>query len=63
MKYPYIVNHNGIYYPAGTDVPVGDEVQKIDIPFAESEALEEPEITDEAIAEVAKRGRPPKSKQ
>lgn len=62
MKYPYIVNHNGIYYPAGTDVPVGDEVQKIDIPFAESEVPEEPEITDEAIAEAAKRGRPPKNK-
>lgn len=23
MKYPYIVNKNGIWYPAGTDVPEG----------------------------------------
>lgn len=62
MKFPYIVNHNGTYYPAGTDVPVGDEVQKIDIPFAEPEVPVEPEITDGAIAEAAKRGRPPKNK-
>ena len=26
MKYPYMVNFEGKYYPAGTDVPVGDEV-------------------------------------
>lgn len=24
MKYPYMVNKNGIYYPAGTEVPEGD---------------------------------------
>lgn len=24
MKYPYMVNFEGKYYPAGTDVPVGD---------------------------------------
>lgn len=23
MKYPYIVNYNGTWYPSGTDVPVG----------------------------------------
>ena len=23
MVFPYIVKHNGIWYPAGTDVPVG----------------------------------------
>lgn len=26
MKYPYMVNFEGKYYPAGTDVPVGDSV-------------------------------------
>ena len=24
MKYPYIVNYGGEWYPAGADVPVGD---------------------------------------
>lgn len=23
MKYPYIVNYNGKWYPAGTEVPTG----------------------------------------
>lgn len=26
MKYPYMVNYEGKYYPAGTDVPVRDSV-------------------------------------
>lgn len=26
MKYPYMVNFEGKYYPAGTDVPTGDSV-------------------------------------
>lgn len=26
MKYPYMVNFEGKYYPAGTDVPVRDSV-------------------------------------
>lgn len=25
MKYPYIVNKDGVWYPAGTEVPVGDK--------------------------------------
>lgn len=25
MVYEYTIKHNGIVYPAGTDVPVGDE--------------------------------------
>ena len=29
MKFPYIVNHNGTYYPAGTEVPVGEEAPKL----------------------------------
>lgn len=24
MKYPYIVNKDGIWYPAGAEVPVGE---------------------------------------
>lgn len=27
MKYDHLVKFNGEYYPAGTDVPVGDEVK------------------------------------
>ena len=34
MKYPYIVNKNGVWYPAGTEVPadaVSKEITKTDI--------------------------------
>ena len=26
MRFEYTVKHNGVRYPAGTDVPVGDDV-------------------------------------
>lgn len=26
-KYPYIVNKNGVWYPAGTEVPDGDQIK------------------------------------
>lgn len=29
MKYPYMVNKNGVYYPAGTEVPEGDANKQI----------------------------------
>lgn len=53
MKFPYIVNHDGSYYPAGSDVPVGETVPEV----AEAVGGTVPEV-----AEAAKRGRPPKSK-
>lgn len=28
MVYPYIVKHNGVYYPAGADVPVDSAEEK-----------------------------------
>ena len=53
MKFPYIVNHNGTYYPAGADVPVGEAV--LETVETEREAIPE-------MVETAKRGRPPKNK-
>ena len=29
MKYPYIVNKNGVWYPAGTEVPEDTPIQNI----------------------------------
>ena len=51
MKYPYIVKYNGVYYPAGAEVPDGksdesrsDNAQKIvDVPAPEPEPKPEPE--------------------
>ena len=51
MKFPYIVNHNGTYYPAGADVPVGEAVP--DTVETEREAAPE-------VVETAKRGSPAK---
>ena len=39
MKYPYIVNKNGIWYPAGAEVP-----QEINIQEEKQEKLQEKEI-------------------
>ena len=30
MKYPYIVNYNGIWHPAGTEVPEGVQAEQQD---------------------------------
>lgn len=47
MKYPYMVKHNGVYYPAGVDVPNGEKAHKEPIsvevdnsPKAEEKAVE-----------------------
>lgn len=29
MKYPYIVNKNGVWYPAGTEVPEDAPIQNV----------------------------------
>ena len=29
MKYPYIVNKNGVWYPAGTEVPEDIRIQNV----------------------------------
>ena len=43
MKYPYMVKHNGKYYPAGTEVPVGDApVAKDDLVADDKKADAEP---------------------
>lgn len=37
MKYGYTVKLNGVLYPAGTDVPVGEEEKESDVPVGEEE--------------------------
>lgn len=41
-KYPYIVNYNGVWYPAGSEVPAGDS-------FAESISEEQKTYTKTEI--------------
>lgn len=55
MIYPYDVKHNGTWYPAGTDVPVGSpvNVKSESVPVVETEVSEE---------EPKKRGRQPRKK-
>lgn len=59
MKFPYIVNHNGVYYPAGADVPVGAATKP-----EESEETKAPEEAKESeeTKEPAKRAGSEKSK-
>ena len=52
MKYPYIVRKNGVWYPAGTDVPVGGkpvEDKKTEKPKKDdfSQYMNKPEETKE----------------
>lgn len=55
MKFDYLVKHNGIYYPAGTDVPIetnGGDTAPVDVSGKvdiESEAPVETEVKTEEI--------------
>lgn len=57
MIYPYSVKHNGVWYPAGADVPVGN--------FISEPVEEETEKVEEAetpVLEPKRRGRKPGKK-
>lgn len=41
MIFEYTVKHNGVRYPAGTDVPVGDDVIQ-EVAEKEPEVVEKP---------------------
>lgn len=66
MKYPYVVNHNGVWYPAGSEVPedtasaVGSIVDTPDEPTepvndAVEEILDEEPKAAENVAEAPTR--------
>ena len=47
MKFDYLVKHNGIYYPAGTEVPIetnggGDKAPAVDV----SGKVEKPKVKE-----------------
>ena len=54
MVYGYTVKYNGVYYPAGVDVPE----EKVEVKKKASPLLDE----EEAVLKK-KPGRPPKSKE
>lgn len=37
MKYPYMVNKNGVLYPAGTEVPAGEHTKEPDKMYSKSD--------------------------
>ena len=41
MKFPYLVKHNGVYYPIGTDVPI-EEGGGMNTPAESSGKVDEP---------------------
>ena len=53
MKYPYIVNYNGTWYPAGTSVPVGVKPVEDNKPVeVEEEKYTKTDINRMAAAEL-----------
>lgn len=57
MVFDHVVNHNGIYYAAGEDVPAEQETKKPSAPFVSAEKDEMPKV------ETKKRGRPARAKE
>lgn len=53
MVFDHVVNHNGIYYAAGEDVPVEQKTEKTSAPFVSADKDEMPK--------TKKRGRPAKA--
>lgn len=55
MKYPYMVKHNDKYYPAGTEVPVGDiPVVEKKVETAEPKKTAEKKLTRAEIMTMKK---------
>lgn len=54
MKYPYMVKHNGEYYPAGAEVPVGDAPVAKDDLVAEDKKSAEKKLTRAEIMTMKK---------
>ena len=65
MKFPYLVKHNGVYYPIGTDVPIEDEngggmnTPAVDT-SGEADVVEEPTIEVKDDVEEIKEDVAPK---
>lgn len=57
MVFDHVVNHNGIYYAAGEDVPVEQRTEKPSAPFVSADKDEMPKV------ESKKRGRPARAKE
>ena len=57
MVFDHVVKHNGIYYAAGEDVPMGQETKKPSAPFVS------PKVDDMPKEETKRRGRPAKKEQ
>lgn len=47
MKFSYGVKHNGVFYPAGTDVPVGVEEPKKEVKAEPKVEVDKPLPKDE----------------
>ena len=64
MKFPYLVKHNGVYYPIGTDVPIeaesgGGMNTPADDVSGEADVVEEPtiEVKDDVEEITEDKGR------
>lgn len=57
MKFPYLVKHNGVYYPIGTDVPIetkiGEGVTAPAVNVSGKVEVREDEIATDGIAKYS----------
>lgn len=60
MVFDYTVKHNGIRYPAGTDVPVGVEKPKVEVKAEPEKVVEKPQPKEES-KDFTPKAKPKKS--
>ncbi len=51
MKFNHLVKHDGVYYPIGTDVPIGIDKTEEKIPFSEK-GYKKTDINRMSVAEL-----------
>lgn len=68
MKYPHIVKHNGVWYPAGVEIPedatpvlVEDVPKPIEEPKEEPRVEPKPEPIKAPVTEKKRGGRKPRN--
>ncbi len=53
MKFDYLVKHNGVYYPAGTDVPIekpsGEGVKAPAVDVSEKDLVKDDKVLDKDL--------------
>lgn len=63
MKFPYKVKHDGVEYPAGTEVPVGGDAPKAEVKVEPVKVVEQPQPKEVEVDKPLPKAKPEPKKR